>query len=185
MAYVENPIVEGKDFESVAKDVNGNFENIKDEISQTDQALSKWEFIGETDIIGTPTTNGGDYANRLQGAECGSINCEGKNYEKLLLLLSGNVGSYTHLKTNMVGHNDAGNSFYIAVHNGEQIYYSVGDGYFMNLPNADIVAKGFYADGVTFYWNYYDDYTPGETNVNIKLYGLKKPQWLLDALEIT
>lgn len=29
MAYVENPIVEGKDFESISTDVNGNFEDIK------------------------------------------------------------------------------------------------------------------------------------------------------------
>lgn len=29
MAYVENPIIEGKDFGSVAKDVNGNFDNFK------------------------------------------------------------------------------------------------------------------------------------------------------------
>ena len=29
MAYIENPIVEGKDFESVMNDVNGNFDNSK------------------------------------------------------------------------------------------------------------------------------------------------------------
>ena len=33
MAYVENPIVAGKDFKSVATDVNGNFEFLKDDIN--------------------------------------------------------------------------------------------------------------------------------------------------------
>lgn len=32
MAYVENPIVEGKDFESVMGDVNGNFSELKQEV---------------------------------------------------------------------------------------------------------------------------------------------------------
>lgn len=41
MAYIENPIVEGKDFESVMNDVNGNFDFLKDDIEN----LKKKPFV--------------------------------------------------------------------------------------------------------------------------------------------
>lgn len=186
MAYVENPIVEGKDFESIATDVNGNFEDIKNEISQTRQAFSEWEFIGETDIVGKATSNGGDFANRFQGKECGSISCKGGNYEKLLLILTGSIDSRTHLKTNMFLITSSSNTSYVDLDIGEQIYYNMGGSKFTNLSSSATTASGNYNSSVTFYWNYYDSDNPlTETNVNIKLYGLKKSQWLLDALETT
>ena len=41
MAYIENPIVEGKDFESIVTDINGNFDFLKDDI----ESLKKKPFV--------------------------------------------------------------------------------------------------------------------------------------------
>ena len=47
MAYVESPIVAGKDFKSVAKDVNGNFDDLKKYI---DANIATWEEGSDNNI---------------------------------------------------------------------------------------------------------------------------------------
>lgn len=68
MAYVENPIVEGKDFESVMNDVNGNFEFLKDDVNNLKQKpftkIGEYEFkritesvrISSSDVVYPNTT---------------------------------------------------------------------------------------------------------------------------------
>lgn len=57
MAYVENPIVEGKDFESIATDVNGNFKSLGGIVDFTLQ--KPWDINENVDsiVVNSPIGN--------------------------------------------------------------------------------------------------------------------------------
>lgn len=183
MAYIENPIVENKDFKSIVTDVNGNFSEIRKEI---DLQLGAWEKIGEVNIVGKPTTNYVSSNLRVLGEKCGFINFEGAKYEKLYLIANGTVGAY--IKTN----------FHYA-YNGDYCYddkifdkkctgyINIGKDEFItsnDSPNDYPIMSCSIDNGLGFYWTYMKGETLTESNITIKLYGQKRPQWLLDALEI-
>lgn len=184
MAYVENPIIEGKDFKSVAKDVNGNFDDLKKYI---DANIATWEKIGEVNIVGSPSKVSG-YSNttKVLGEKCGSIECHGERYEKIYLVTEGNLPSVTKLKTAMCTSYE-GDSYYPDFISNSVSYMNRGGASFVKLWNNgyyDLPSAGI-KDTFNFYWLYVKGTSPDNVNVTIKLYGLKKPQWLLDALEIT
>ena len=183
MAYVENPIVTGKDFESVMDDVNGNFSEIKTNI---DQNFGKWELVGEINISGTPT-NFTNNTTTARGEICGYIECNGIMYDKLCIVVSGTIGDNVIFKSGM-GCGGAGVNYYhdTLYPNSYQTYYNVNGSIFTRLN----VYAGYSSESDSFtnnfpiYWVCKNGTTPGASNMTFKLYGLKKPQWLLDALEI-
>lgn len=184
MAYIENPIVEGKDFKSVRDDVNGNFEEIKKYLSTE---IGIWEKIGEVRITGLPPTSVGGYSNTTSslGSLCGTIDCHGEQYEKLYLAVEGTLPSVTKLKTAMQTSYE-GNSYYpdfisnsAYFNRGGNTFVKLWNAGYYDLPSANIQNQ------FNFYWLYGKNVSPDEVDITVKLYGLRKSQWLLDALEIT
>lgn len=186
MAYIENPIVEGKDFESVMNDVNGNFGEIKTDIEQN---LGKWECIGEASISGVPDFIS-SYSNskKCLGGLCCSIDCNGLKYEKIYLIANGTKGSNVYIKTNFATSFE-GEAYYpdIISSNTFSAYFNVGENKFATGVNTDYyyLYNQVIDDKFKIFWFYNENTTPDTSDMTFKLYGLKKPQWLLDALEIT
>ena len=183
MAYIENPMVEKKDFKSIATDINGNFSEVRKEI---DLQLGTWEKIGEVNIVGKPTTNY-VYSNlKILGEKCGSINFKGAKYEKLYLIANGTVGAY--IKTNFYYSYEGSNCYYDKILDKKCTgYINIGKNYFItstDSPSDYPIMSCSIDNGLGFYWTYTKDEAVTESNITIKLYGQKRPQWLLDALEI-
>jgi hypothetical protein len=178
MAYVENPIVEGKDFEATANDVNGNFSELRNE-------TGVWEKIGEIRISGLPPVGFPDIVKSL-GNPCGSIGCDGKLYEKIYLTVKGTLPSTVKLKTAMSAKYE-GYDYYPDFITSDSVYFNRGGSSFCILRNQgynDLPSENI-SNQFDFYWLYGNWEEPEEVDVIVKLYGLRKPQWLLDALEIT
>ena len=179
MSYIENPIVEGKDFESTAKDVNGNFTDINDRF--INNSFATYEKIGETRVTGTS----GKW----------NIPCVANKYETLIIIARGTLGAYSKIIT-ADDYNLDSDKYSNFFSNSNTTGISAGvykTGVYINSGDSFSKANVLYrnvdsnCDDFPIRLERYSSssYTQTDSDIVFELYGIKRPKILLDALGYT
>ena len=175
MDYVENPIVEGKDFESTAKDVNGNFEYLKYNY------FSAWEEYGETSYTFTVSAPGTS-PQRIGTIPVGDTT----EYDEIYVVSEGSLGENTKIDFGRYLP-EAGDYRCQRTSANNRIRYVIGtDGQALSVENGVIyrVNGGIPLMGAKISSDS-SAKTPTESNLTVKVYVKKLPQSTLDLFAST